>query len=271
MLRWAGSKWEVSAVTLIGDRDNNQDFLASTEHKGVLVAIVADGLGGHAFGEWASRFFCEAVMTHAPVAIEQLVLGASAGAADKAVLEHWFESASSDMRTQIRQRDAASRPHTTAAMVVLLGDRTLLAHVGDSRVYRLYPDQRPWRTRDHSLVQMLLDEGDITEQAMGTHPDQGALFKAVGMDKAVSPTVKVQPALAKHEALLLCSDGLWEHISPTELAALRSAGHGLQALRHAAERACQRAQGGSDNVTAMLIRPQAWRRCVRKLVRIRGV
>ena len=243
-------QWSVEEISLVGDRDENQDRVLHWQQGDVTIGVVADGLGGHTGGALASAHFCEGL--HATSA-EFLPPVLAANDDDlKAAAQAWVMAAAESMRSSIRAHSPTLSPLTTCAVVVLDAQSVLTLHVGDSRVYRLASDGVQWRSRDHSVVQMLLDDGEITEAEMGTHPEQGRLLRAVGMEGDVRPAVRRHPALGEEEALLLCSDGFWEHVSQEEMCSLVSGGSpGLAAF---AAQAVSRAAGKSDNVTAQLLR-----------------
>jgi serine/threonine protein phosphatase PrpC len=87
------------------------------------------------------------------------------------------------------------------------------AHVGDSRLYHFNRKKLLSRTKDHSIVQLLVDLERISEEEMATHPDQGRLLKGLGGDEPIKPDFG-QATLHAGDSLLLCSDGFWEQISP---------------------------------------------------------
>lgn len=243
-------QWSMEEISLVGDRDENQDRVMHWRQGDATVGVVADGLGGHTGGALASAFFCEGLRASSL----EFLPGVLAASPDdlRAAAGAWVMAAAEAMRASVRAQSATLSPLTTCAVVVVDGATLITLHIGDSRVYRLAADAVQWRSRDHSVVQMLLDDGEITEAEMGTHPEQGRLLRAVGMEGDVRPAVRRHPALGEEEALLLCSDGFWEHVSQEELCSLVSgAGLGLAAL---AEQAVARAAGKSDNVTAQLLR-----------------
>jgi serine/threonine protein phosphatase PrpC len=253
-------KLKISRVSLIGDREQNEDFAASRETGGGAVLVVADGLGGHAHGEWASRSVAEAMLesTSQLLAADFCSLN---GARDQ--FARLFAHGREALRAIVAQRDAEADPQTTAAVAVLTPATLALAHIGDSRVYRLSATAIQWRSRDHSMVEMLVDQGAILEEEMGTHPDQGKLFKSIGKNRNDTPSVTVQAPLRPGELLLLCTDGFWEHITRAELLALAKARNLDARLNELAEAAVARSEGTSDNVTALCVRVKRGRGAAR--------
>jgi PPM family protein phosphatase len=242
---------EIARVSLTGDRENNEDYADFVNGHGGSVLVVADGLGGREFGEWASEAFTRGVLSQ-----QALLLAGDYSSRDaaKPVFEAAFVQGALRLRERVHASGAQANPQTTAVVAVIRERGIGIAHIGDSRAYRLTRSGEAWRSRDHSLVELLLEQGEITEEQMGTHPDQGKLFKAIGMEKPVLPSVSVLPPLADEEALLLCSDGFWERLTAAELASLVEAKDLEKCLTDLAQSAVERAGGSSDNVTAICVR-----------------
>jgi serine/threonine protein phosphatase PrpC len=149
-------------------------------------------------------------------------------------------------------------PRSTCALLYLRdGDRASdahWAHVGDSRIYRLREGQVSRLTRDHSIVQMLVDLGKLSEDEMGNHPDQNRLTQSLGGDAQPMPDFG-NDSVKPHDAFLVCSDGLWEMIPQSEMAAALGAKRvGDDGAKHLADRAFDRAKPKSDNITVALLR-----------------
>lgn len=234
-----------------GDRETNQDFHAFLSLPEGLLLVVADGLGGHQAGELASSLFCGALIDLAQRVATEL-------AADpEAALSRLAEQAARSMSERIKGQAPGLDAHTTCAVAwVSLPERRLTTlHVGDSRLYRFDEKRIHWRSRDHSVVQMLLDMGEIQEEEMANHPEQSLLTRSIAVDGEMRPSVKRQDApLRANEALLLCSDGFWEGVSPEEIRSLAVPNAPRdQRLRDLIRTARQRAKGNSDNITAQLL------------------
>ena len=146
---------------------------------------------------------------------------------------------------------------TTLTCALILGNRAYLAHVGDSRAYLFADDRLRQITRDHSLVDRLVELGQITPGEAMHHPQRNVLYRAVGQGDQleVDAYVELLPSSSQYR-LLLCSDGLWGSIQDDQL---------TQVLRMAAtpQEACDRlieaanAGGGKDNITAVVVEPQS--------------
>jgi serine/threonine protein phosphatase PrpC len=242
---------DIASISLTGDRENNEDCANFVSDSAGSVLVVADGLGGREFGEWASEAFTEGVLAQQT---RLLAADYSSRETAKPVFEAAFVHGTDHLRDVVRARDEAADPQTTAVVAVITGRAIAIGHIGDSRAYRLTQSGVAWRSRDHSLVELLFDQGEITEAQMGTHPDQGKLFKSIGMNTAAIPSITVLDPLVDEDALLLCSDGFWEHLLPDELASLVEAKDLEQRLTELAHTAVARAAGRSDNVTALCVR-----------------
>jgi serine/threonine protein phosphatase PrpC len=163
-----------------------------------------------------------------------------------------FLQAAQEMITKLQ---TAGQPmgRTTAAVVWLTDSMTLAAHVGDSRIYYFGKDYI-WRSHDHSYAQLLVDEGQLTEQEMAHHPSQTQLLRSIGADEDPSPDIKELPPLKPNERLVLCTDGFWEYTGTETMETLCRS----EDLRHALDKQTavikDRAGPVCDNITAIIIR-----------------
>lgn len=239
---------EFYQLTAVGDREINQDCMAHRVCADYSVFVVADGLGGHHGGEKASHFFCRGL----------LMLAASYQAQIKtkgpAAVKDWVAAAVVKMRELFADDPEMRNAHTTCAILYLDQTQVITAHCGDSRIYRLNAREVLWRTRDHSVIQELFDEGLIGERDMGVHPDQHRLTRSI--NALVEPLVDVQifPAMQSGETFVLCSDGFWEAIKEPELLSLAQPESGKSELKKIAQMMILRAGGRSDNVTVQWVR-----------------
>jgi len=237
-----------SELTYVGNRDSNQDYIAHLFTPQGKLFIIADGLGGHQGGELASKYFCEALLMIARENTSKLKKN------PEAVLTQFTEQAAAAMSDKIMTDYPGIKAHTTCAIAWLGKDKSLTTlHIGDSRIYWFTPTQLIWRSRDHSVIQMKVDRGEITEQQMGTHPDQGALTRSIGVGKKVKPSCKThQQKLKQGDTLLLCTDGFWERVSQNEILSLAKSKDTEKDLNRWIKTAIKRANQRSDNVSAEL-------------------
>jgi PPM family protein phosphatase len=228
----AGSATDVGRV-----RSNNQDqYLVTTG-----LFAVADGMGGHAAGEVASLTAVEALKASYHGGSEGLV--SAAQQANRSIFER-----------------AQGNPElhgmgTTLVAVALINedgeDRLAVVNVGDSRVYLLRQGELEQLTTDHSLVQELVDDGQLTELEAAVHPQRHVLTRALGVDSEVKVDL-LQVLPMKGDRLLLCSDGLVRELTDTQVAGImRRLADPTEASRELVAAALER--GGNDNVTVVIV------------------
>ncbi len=238
-------KVETASFAHQGGRDEQQDAHAMLENGDEHLVIVADGMGGHAGGRIASSQLIETARrvwdAHRAKPFEPRQL------LDRIIREG---------HAAINEAGAAAGlvPRSTAAVLYLGRSRAHWAHVGDSRIYRFRDGAFRERTRDHSVVQMLVDLGKVAEEEMGAHPDQNRLTQSLGGESQPMPDFGVDD-LKAGDSFLLCSDGLWEMVPTGEMQealARPLTGNGLAA--ELTERAFDRAGARSDNITVAMVR-----------------
>ena len=229
-------KLVAAGVTDVGRvRDGNEDDLL-VDTRTSLVAV-ADGMGGHRAGEVASATALEAL--RAAVANGQPIRDAIA-VANAAVVE----KSTSDPELQ-------GMGTTVTAGTLASGGTLLVGHVGDSRAYLVRDGELSQVTKDHSLVEEMVREGELTPEQAEVHPQRSIITRALGIDPDVE--VDVYPIeLHAGDRILMCSDGLTTMVRPDEIA-------GILGREDDAEQAAQQlvdaanAAGGEDNVTALVV------------------
>lgn len=227
-------------------RKSNQDYTATfTNQKNQLLALLADGMGGHQAGDIASRQAVEEI----GIAWEATTIDNS----EKAV--QWFlqhiQQANQRIFEKGQSQPTLSGMGTTLEAVTLLDNHLALAHVGDSRIY-LFRNQRLIAlTEDHSLVNALLKSGEITREMAENHPRKNIITRSLGMPGSLEVDVAIHKIQA-HDQLLLCSDGLTNMVSESKIAQILLEAASLQdASQRLIEEA--NAKGGLDNITVLLI------------------
>jgi protein phosphatase len=218
-------------------RPENEDALLVAPP---LVAV-ADGVGGHRAGEYASA-----------LAIDVLRHEVDATSEDPEFeLRRALDAANGAVRAAAQERSLAGMATTVVAALVTPAGITV-AHVGDSRAYLLSGGRLELLTQDHSLVGSLVARGKLEAVAAQRHPMRSVILRAVGLHDAVRPDVSTVAA-RRGDLLLLCSDGLTDAISPSELerlsAAEREVDHLVEHLAEAARRA-----GAGDDTTVVAAR-----------------
>ncbi|MGE0735288.1 MAG: protein phosphatase 2C domain-containing protein [Alphaproteobacteria bacterium] len=238
--------WEAAKADHIGGRQEQQDraeILAARDGTDTLI-VVADGMGGHAGGALAS----EAVVQAARKVWHRHTLQAMSPAD---LLAAAIKEAHDGINAAGKGKNIS--PRSTCALLYLNGKQAHWAFVGDSRLYRFRAGELLERTRDHSVVQMLVDLGKIREDQMGKHPDQNRLTQSLGGEAAPEPEFGSAEARTE-DGFILCTDGLWETVTTAEMGqALRA--HSLgKAAKALVAAAAERGGKTGDNVTVTLAR-----------------
>jgi protein phosphatase len=231
-------------------RRNNEDSYRADDERGVVV--VADGMGGHRAGEVASRLAVDAVFRF-------LTGAAGEGAEPEALLgllDRAVEEANAALCKAIAESPDLDGMGTTVVAAVFADDHICHAHVGDSRLYRWRRGVLELLTRDHSLVQSLVDRGvfDSREQAREAGIGHNVLTRALGIDRAVEVELGSRP-VQPGDIYLFCTDGLTGVLDDTVISDTLSDFH--DNLNRAVERLIEQALagGGHDNVTVVLATP----------------
>lgn len=186
-----------------GQRRYNQDRIAYCYSRDALLMVVADGMGGHLHGEVAAQiavqYLTETFQQEANPALADPMLFLSRGLtnAHHAIVDYSFD------------RDLPEAPRTTCIVCVVQNGLAYWAHAGDSRLYLLRDGRIVVRTRDHSRVQMLLDEGVISAEEALVHPGRNKIFSSLGGHTSPQIDCSDRTPLAAGDVLLLCTDGVW--------------------------------------------------------------
>lgn len=234
---------ETAALTDTGRvRDHNEDSVGVAPTSAGRLLAVADGMGGHNAGEVASEIALETFVAEVGDRLADAdppeALADAALAADDAVREAAAEDP---------DRDGMG---TTLVAGLLAPGETTVVNVGDSRAYRVGDDRIEQVSVDHSLVQELVDAGEITPEEAESHHQRNVISQALGARDSIDPdTFTVD--LAAGETLLCCSDGLTEEVDDSTV---QDALAGVESLTAAAETlvSTANANGGSDNVSLVL-------------------
>jgi serine/threonine protein phosphatase PrpC len=201
----SSARWRAASYSHVGARDGNEDSVAMAVDGERACFVVADGLGGHAGGERASRLAVDA-------AIEHWRIGAGRPLRD--LLGGAIEAAHVAVRKVQRAEPALEDMRTTLVMLVVDGARCGWAHVGDSRLYRFESGRLVWQTKDHSVPQFLVANGELDASGIRNHPDRSRLLGTLGNDEdQVFPSLREldRPAAAG-DSFVLCTDGFWEDV-----------------------------------------------------------
>lgn len=241
---------ELAEISLLGARDENQDRVAGIMGPGVALIAAIDGMGGHADGaraaETARRVLLErfAAVTPQPLIDPLAFLHIGLGHAHEEVVKL-------GLALPLEQR-----PRATCAVCLVQDDTAWWAHVGDSRVYHLRDGAVLTRTRDHSHVELLLQEGLISPEQAQNHPMRNYVDSCLGGDPLlpemlIGRCVRVRPG----DTLLVCTDGFWANLRDEDIAGSFYSGANLRtALLSLADFSVRTAGKGSDNTSAVALR-----------------
>ncbi len=238
-------------------RGNNQDAVlnltcVSTSSDNLpecALFVVADGMGGHHDGEKASAMTARIVSQYVMQEIFQPLLGQQMDDPDRTPITE-------TLRAAVQKANEAVGKHipeggTTVTCAVILDELAYFAHVGDSRAYLLTKDSIEQITRDHSLVQRLIELDQLTPAEAAEHPQRNVLYRAIGQNENLDVDA-VTRRLPPGARLLLCSDGLWNMVSEETIRSVvmdhddpQDACHQLVHLANE--------RGGPDNITVVLI------------------
>lgn len=232
-----------------GDRDYQQDqvsLLSHARHKGCLLAVLADGMGGRSGGRKASD---QVMMT-----AKQLFDRFDPDTDDPvSLLKRIVEEA--HIVIKLTAVSAEQEPHSTiAAFIVMPGGESHWAHAGDSRIYHFHQGKLVKRTLDHSYVQSLINQGELTEQQALEHPHANILMGCLGTENDPPVDLHMVPKLEAGDTLLACSDGLWHYFSPEELASTVAMLTPREACEFLIQKARTRARGAGDNLSLVIVK-----------------
>ncbi len=223
-------------------RRQNQDAFGFSPDGRLLV--VADGMGGHDFGDVASAIAVETVLELLPAGDSDVAV-ADPGTSLLAAVH----AAHDRIAAEIAGDPLRRKMGTTVLVAWVVGGRVHTCHVGDSRAYVLSGDTLHRITRDHSVVEMLVRTGQVTAGQARFHPGKNQLTQALGLSSVIGPSLN-EAALGAGDRLLLCSDGLWGPVAETTIAMRLGEGDVAAAAQSLITEA--NACGGGDNITVVV-------------------
>jgi serine/threonine protein phosphatase PrpC len=242
-------KFSIAQETRIGQRRQNQDRIAHWRTPECLLLAVADGLGGHAYGDVAAQMAIE--LLGEAFAREAKPKIAEPGA----FLFRAFGAAHTAILREADKRRLDDTPRTVLVACIIQDGRVCWTHVGDSRLYLLRQGRILHRTRDHTLVQQLIDEGRIREEAVASHPERNRLLQCIGGYQAPRPDPASSAPLEKGDLLVLCSDGFWGPLTQRHILHALLTRPLERAIPELVDLAEARAGGHSDNISVVAL---AW-------------
>ncbi|MCI6811408.1 MAG: Stp1/IreP family PP2C-type Ser/Thr phosphatase [Lachnospiraceae bacterium] len=235
------------SITDIGrKRKLNQDYVFIADlpvGKLPNLYLVADGMGGHNAGGFASRYAVETI-------VEQINRSQEEGAFS--LLYEAIEEANFQVRRKALEDESMSGMGTTLVAATIEGDRLQVANVGDSRLY-LVGDTIRQITTDHSLVEEMVRMGGINREQARNHPDKNIITRAIGAGEEINPDF-FEVRLSKNDRIFMCTDGVSNMLTDEEIfRILQEPGGEEEQVRRIVQAANE--QGGRDNMGVILITP----------------
>lgn len=229
-------------------RQANEDNLLALPSRGVF--IVADGVGGRRGGQTASRTVSEVFekvftgpqpLSSSDLPMEDL----------RRLVHETIDLCNQKIYTEAEMNQELDGMATTLAMAAVRENRAIVAHVGDSRVYRCDARGLVRLTEDHSEVNEAVRQGWMTAEQAEVHPRRNVISRAIGADSEVEPEI-IEIEVDETTTLLLCSDGITRHIRDEQLERLLRSGHHPQSVCDTMKQLCYEA-GAEDNLTAIVV------------------
>jgi PPM family protein phosphatase len=196
-------KFTIYQESRIGQRKTNQDRIAHCYSRDALLMVLADGMGGHLHGEVAAQIAVQYIT-------ESFQREARPGLADPfQFLASGLSNAHHAITDYAMERDMPDAPRTTCVVCVVQENIAYWAHAGDSRLYVIRDKRILAQTHDHSRVQMMVDDGLITEAEALQHPARNRVYSCLGGDMAPQVDFSRKTPLLEGDTIMLCSDGFW--------------------------------------------------------------
>ncbi len=241
---------EYAKVSALGDRQDNQDRAAIVVADDAAMLLVFDGMGGHSDGAKAAETALKAV--------QDSFIASKLPLFDPQGFLYMSLSQAHDALVALGREVAVDfRPRATCALCLVQENGAFWAHIGDSRIYQVREGKVLTRSRDHSHVEVLIQEGAITEEEAADHPMRNFVECCLGGDAPV-PDMTITPKLKLEagDVLLACSDGLWSGLSDDDMAEIGKPGDNNIAdnLKSLSIKALNTNSPYSDNTTGTVLR-----------------
>ena len=247
--------YKTHSISLIGDRSENQDYQIQKTISDSHVMVLTDGMGGHSGGKYAAVYFCKSLFNEILENIESIQKQ------PESTLSKLVSIAKKIMLAKVENIDKALDPNTTFVSTIISGDRIYVAHLGDSRCMIANNEKLIWQTKDHSMLQLYLDQGLLNELEAQEHPYQSKLLKAVGQSSDDAPDVKIIEFDIADLPLYVfqMTDGFWQGVPDqdlqSEITKFENDMDNIEnILDNLANKAVRKTSPGSDNTTVQLCR-----------------
>jgi serine/threonine protein phosphatase PrpC len=241
---------EYAKVSALGDRSDNQDRAAVVVADDAALMLVFDGMGGHSDGARAAETGLKV--------IQDLFMDSTLPIFDPQGFLYMALARAHDEVVGLGKEVAVDfRPRATCAICLVQEGGSFWAHIGDSRIYQVRNDNVLLRSRDHSHVEVLIQEGAITEEEALDHPMRNFVECCIGGDAPVPDmSITARQELMAGDVLLACSDGLWAGLTDEDMAQIGAAGDTslAQNLKDLSIQALTTNAPYSDNTTGTALR-----------------
>lgn len=235
------------AVSNVGKvRNNNEDCYYVSENENYPLFIVADGIGGHNYGEIASNMAVEVIKNSIKTIdcyenLDELELD----------MINAISEANKSVYSKSQSADEFSGMGTTLTVLYVYYDSILIGHVGDSRIYAVNSNEIRQLTEDDTIVNRLLKLGEITQSEAQNHPKKNIITNAIGTDSRIDISL-VQYNYAKGEYILMCTDGLTDMATNEEILKIINENKTPESISaKLLEKALE--AGGKDNITLIIL------------------
>lgn len=241
-------KFTIFQDSRIGQRASNQDRIAYSYSRETLLMLVADGMGGHLYGEIAAQIATEIIVgafqREARPSLDDPThfLRLALDNAHNAILDYAFD------------KYLPEAPRTTIVVCVVQHGSAWWAHAGDSRLYVLREGRIAAQTRDHSRVRMLLDHGLIRPEQAERHPERNRIYSCLGGDQLPQIDFSPRQTLQEEDVVALCSDGVWGPLGDAGMLAGLTDGDIMQRVPQLLDRAETLGGPTCDNLSIVAMR-----------------
>lgn len=240
-------KFTIYQASLQGGRSNNEDRIAYCYSRESLLMVVADGMGGHYFGEIAAQVAVQSLT-------EAFQREARPGIQDPfRFLQKAMTNAHFAILDYSMAHDLQDSPRTTCVACIIQDSIAYWAHAGDSRLFLMRGGKVAAQTRDHSRIRLLIEEGVISEAQAATHPDRNKIYSCLGGDSTPEIDFSRKTPLERGDILLICTDGLWGVTSGEEMAAALKGANLMQAVPNLMKLSETRGGPKGDNLSVIAV------------------
>ena len=231
-----------------GKRNNNEDRIAYCYSRDALLMVVADGMGGHYYGEIASQIAAQTLT-------DSFQREAKPGFTDPFLfLQRAMTNAHHAILDFAADHNLRDSPRTTCVACIIQENVAYWAHAGDSRLYLMRDGRVVSQTRDHSRVRMLVEQGVITEAQMANHPERNKVYSCLGGPQAPEIEFSRKTPLEAGDVILLSTDGFWGPLTPDIIAVSLKQANLMQAVPMLMNQAENRGGAHCDNLSVVVAR-----------------